>query len=372
MGHGRMRVAAAGCAIVAVLLVMSLAATAGQGGDVGSGDNGQGRPAAEPLSIEIVPVTDAARRASPQPSSDASRGGAAAADPAIETWLGDSVQLDLATDHGFAARGLGGDGDRIGRWGQDGFEITLRDDRGAVVVGVADDGTLRLPGSVILRRAPTAAPLEPRLRLRGSFVYFADAARFTECLTGRGYDVAMQGDYLALERAYSATRQEPAEPVIATLDGRLGSAPALEGEGIRPTLFVERFDQLWPRESCGTPLATAAFTETWWAVARLDGQPVTAEMFQAEPHLVFREAGGRFAGSGGCNRIAGTWRGDATALTLLPGPMTMMACQRGMDTERRLVDLLRSVHGYRIAGSHLELVDSAGSVVVRAEQRLMP
>lgn len=370
MAQGQPRVAAAGCAIAAALLVMAPAASAGQEEEVGHG--GQGGSAAEPLSVEIVPATGAARGEARPPTADARPGAAAAGDPAVETWLGDGVQLDLAPDHVFAARGLGGTGDRIGRWGQDGFAISLRDDRGTVVVGVADDGTLRLPGGGILRRTPAAAPLAPRLRLRGSFVYMADAARFTECLTGRGYDVAMQGDYRALERAYAATGRQPAEPVIATLDGRLGSAPAMEGDGARPTLFVERFDQLWPRESCGTPLATASFTETWWAVTRLGGEPVTAEMFQSEPHLVFRETGGRFAGSGGCNRIAGEWRSDGTSLTLRPGPMTMMACERGMDTERRLVDLMRRVHAYRIAGSHLELVDSAGTALVRAEQRLMP
>jgi copper homeostasis protein (lipoprotein) len=367
--RGHTRVAATGSAVVAALVAFSVGAAVGQGG-IAAGEAQVPSPL-ELLSVEIAPMRGVAQAENGAPSADPGTGEAAAGAPAIETWIGTDIQLDLATDHGFVARGLDG-GDRIGRWGQDGFEITLQDDRGTVVVGVADDGTLRLPGGAVLRRAPAAPPLEPRLHLRGSFVYFPDAARFTECLTGRGYDVAMQGDYLALERAYSATRREPAEPVIATLDGRLGLAPAIEGGGFRPTLFVERFDQMWPRETCGTPFATASFTETWWALTRLDGQPVTAEMFQTEPHLVFLEEGGRFAGSGGCNRVAGTWRADGTTLTLMPGPMTMMACERGMDTERRLVDLMRRAQGYRIAGSHLELVDAAGNTLVRAEQRLMP
>lgn len=357
-------------AIVLLLVVLASAACADERGSGGSAD--RARAAAEPSSVEIVAASDAAAAATPAAATVHGETGATAAEPATETWLGDGVQLDLATDHVFAARGLGGEGDRIGRWGQDGFTISLRDDRGSVEVAVADDGTLRLPGGVVLRRAPAAPPLEPRLRLRGSFVYFADAARFSECLTGRDYQVAMQDDYLALERAYTATRREPAEPVIATLDGRLGRAPPMEGDGTRPTLFVERFDQLWPRESCGTPLAQAAFTETRWAVTRLEGEPVTAAMFQTEPHLVFSAAGGRFYGSGGCNRIAGAWRGDAASLTLTPGPMTMMACERGMDTERQLVDLMRRIQGYRITGSHLELVDAAGTVLVRAEQRALP
>jgi len=45
------------------------------------------------------------------------------------------------------------------------------------------------------------------------FRYLADAAQFEECLTGRSYPVAMEGDYLALERAYLALpKASPAGP----------------------------------------------------------------------------------------------------------------------------------------------------------------
>lgn len=357
-----------GCVTVALLLLAPLDAAAG-----GSDQPATDGPGADPsVAVVIEPLPAATTGGAGVATAGNEEHSSGGGDPAVESWLGDGVQLDLATDRSFAARGLDAAGDRIGRWGQDGFEITLMDDRGTVPVRVADDGTLRLPGPVTLRRVPGAAPLEPRLELRGSFVYFADAARFTECVTGRGYDVAMQGDYLALERAYSATRREPAEPVIATLIGRLGRAPAMEGGGTRPTLFVERFDQLWPRETCGTPFAPAELTETYWAITRLEGEPVTEAMFQAEPHLVFRAEGSRFAGSGGCNRLAGGWQLDGSRLTLAPGPMTMMACERGMDTERRLVAIMRRITGYTVHGSHLELLDEAGAVLVRCEQRLMP
>ena len=49
-----------------------------------------------------------------------------------------------------------------------------------------------------LRRLPAFAPAPLQLALHGMFSYLADAPGFSECLTGRAYPVAMEGDYLAL------------------------------------------------------------------------------------------------------------------------------------------------------------------------------
>jgi len=46
----------------------------------------------------------------------------------------------------------------------------------------------------------------------GEFRYIADAARFTDCLSGRDYPVAMELDYVAAERAYLATVEQPGLP----------------------------------------------------------------------------------------------------------------------------------------------------------------
>ena len=49
--------------------------------------------------------------------------------------------------------------------------------------------------------------------MSGMYSYLADAANFTECLTGARYPVAMEADNLALERAYLArARTSPARP----------------------------------------------------------------------------------------------------------------------------------------------------------------
>ena len=53
-------------------------------------------------------------------------------------------------------------------------------------------------------------PTDLSLGLQGMFTYMADAARFGERLTGCSSSVAMQSDYIKLERAYLvADKPEP-------------------------------------------------------------------------------------------------------------------------------------------------------------------
>ena len=55
--------------------------------------------------------------------------------------------------------------------------------------------------------------------LHGMFRYLADAPIFEECLTGRRHPVAMEADYLALERAMSHASLSPQYWRVATLRG---------------------------------------------------------------------------------------------------------------------------------------------------------
>ena len=48
-----------------------------------------------------------------------------------------------------------------------------------------------------------------------------------------------------------------------------------------------------------------------------------------------------------------------------------MACAEGMETERRFLEALGQVDGWRIAGQQLELIDAAGEMVARFGARHM-
>lgn len=291
--------------------------------------------------------------------------------------------LDLLADGSYQLRltYLERDGafDEIGRWvvDQDGRTLALhgggeRPTRWQIL----DGGDLELldgEGKPIeselnysLVRADAFAPIEPRLAMRGMFSYMADAGRFKECLTGRDMPVAQLEDNAALERAYGEFRGEPNEQLLVTVAGRIALLPPMEGPGPIPQLVVERFEGVWPGETCGAPFATASFENTYWKVTRLRGAPVRVAEDQREPHLVFKD-GNSFAGSGGCNRIGGGFTRDDASLTLGKGFSTMMACPEGMEQEAELLTTLEEVRGYRITGEHLEFQDAEGRLLVRLQ-----
>ena len=78
----------------------------------------------------------------------------------------------------------------------------------------------------------------------------ADAALFEDCRSGRRFPVAMEADYLAAERAYLETRNEPGSAVLMTVVGRLEPRPPMEGDGLIEMMVIDRFIAVHRGESC--------------------------------------------------------------------------------------------------------------------------
>ncbi len=175
--------------------------------------------------------------------------------------------LDLWADRVFHLRrewrGKGLVRDDIGRWDYDparralvlrgGAEMPLQfeilapdriralDKEGKPIVStlpydLASDGTL--------------APTDLSLFLGGEMRYMADAARFTECLTGRSYPIAMEAEYPVLERAYREAVREPGAPLHVTFEGEIVPRPKMEGDGLEASVVVRRFVGVWPEKRC--------------------------------------------------------------------------------------------------------------------------
>ena len=169
-----------------------------------------------------------------------------------------------------------------------------------------------------LRRTQDLQPLEPRLLMRGMYKYFADAGRFTECLTRKNWPVAQEQDNAALESAYAKARRQPGEEMLVNLEGRVAMRPKMEGEGQQPTLVVERFIGIWPGETCGARFATEPLENTYWKLTRLGDAPVTVASQQREPHFILNPESRRVGGSGGCNRLTGSYELHGDQLDLRP------------------------------------------------------
>jgi heat shock protein HslJ len=101
---------------------------------------------------------------------------------------------------------------------------------------------------------------------------------------------------------------------------------------------------------------------TYWKAIELNAKPTPDQNANREAHLVF-QAGGRFSGSDGCNRIMGTYevKGDALTFGQLAG--TQMACLDTVVIEQAFRTALKDTSRWKIVGDRLELLDKSGARV---------
>lgn len=80
-------------------------------------------------------------------------------------------------------------------------------------------------------------------------------------------------------------------------------------------------------------IAAVPLRETYWRLAEIAGKSVNATEQQREAYLVFSPEGSRISGSGGCNRLAGSYEVTGASLRVGGVAVTRMACAHGMETE---------------------------------------
>lgn len=213
-------------------------------------------------------------------------------------------------------------------------------------------------------------PTDLSLLLAGEMQYLADAARFTECLTGRSYPIVMEGDFREMERAYRHAASEAGAPLYVTFEGSIVQRPRMDGDGLGPRVVVGRFINAWPHEKCERAMANASMTNTYWRIVRLGGDPVTATEGRREPHLLLRGERGRsrYVATVGCNQLMGSYAIDGDAINVKPAAATLMACPPPLATlEKKLGDVLAKARRWRIKANTLEFLDEKGGSVALFE-----
>lgn len=123
--------------------------------------------------------------------------------------------------------------------------------------------------------------------------------------------------------------------------------------------------------SSASTASTATLENTYWKLMRLGSDAITVADNQLEPHFILQPDQKRVAGSGGCNRMMGSYTLDGSKLTFSQMAGTMMACPQGMDLERAFYAALPRVATWRIDGETLELFDAEGASVAEFESRYM-
>lgn len=203
------------------------------------------------------------------------------------------------------------------------------------------------------RLEPTADPRHAgRFDAAVAFTYFADAALAVTCEAGVQLPVAMEGAYLALERAYAAAGYTGPDPMLVRVRGTLEERPAMDGGGLDTVVVVAGHDEsaTLPCPVMDLPAALAGS----WRLTRLDGTELPPE--GPSPTLTRDPVDGGISGNAGCNRFSGTTALRGSLLVTGPLAVTRMFCQGGMELEARVLQLLE-------AGGWVRLED--GTLVLR-------
>jgi len=124
--------------------------------------------------------------------------------------------------------------------------------------------------------------------------------------------------------------------------------------------------------ACGSGIALDEPIEgPAWRLVQMDGQPVAPGSDPARnPQLQFDRSTGRVSGSGGCNRVFGTYTRTGSQLRLSQMGSTKMA---GMDggrnqLESRFLQGLQAAASYRLpAPGRMVLLDAAGQTLAAFE-----
>jgi heat shock protein HslJ len=213
-------------------------------------------------------------------------------------------------------------------------------------------------------------PIEDTMRLRGMFAYIADASSLTECVTGHRFSVAQEGDYPAVERAYTAARRVPGDSILVAMEGRLTKRPIGEGGVLKDAIVVDHFDRMWPGETCARQaMSKASLTNTYWRPVEISGKPVEVMTNQREPHLMLVPGENKMRGFAGCNQMQGLYEVQANSLRFIGTATTRMFCQETMEQEDAFLHAIESTATYKVVGETLELYDMNGELLARFESR---
>ncbi len=304
------------------------------------------------VSIADAPATEIARTTVSQPS----------APPIRFSIPFDSTRIDSRRSYSVTARIL-----------VDGRLRFTSDRAHSVLTGGAGRAVailLRMVGSEP-RVAPPGGAAESGRLMGGEMVYMADAARFTDCMSGQSYPIAMEGDFVRMQRTYLDRVAAPGSALYVTFEGTVTDRPGIEeGAGDLRAVVVNSFIDAWPNQNCERSRADASLTNTYWRITRLDDQPVSAENGQRQPRLLLRDADGQrsYTGTVGCNQLLGSYTVTGDGIAFTAGATSLMACLPPLDAlERRLIDALMRTRRWQIHANTLQFKDEAGTSIALFE-----
>jgi len=130
----------------------------------------------------------------------------------------------------------------------------------------------------------------------------------------------------------------------------------------------------------GSATGSVPIEGTPWRLVSINGAPVSKEEWTNAPGITLDAASGRFHSNSSVNILNGGFTRDGSKLTLMPGPMTMMAGPEPlMKQEQAFIAALMQVTRYQVQGQTLTMLNGDSPVLVftlgewqRSKERTSP
>ena len=133
-----------------------------------------------------------------------------------------------------------------------------------------------------------------------------------------------------------------------------------------PPKAIDILVQQAPPKPPGSRPANAPLTGTHWTLTQLNGTAVPPQAGHGEAFIELNAESKRLAGSGGCNRLMGSYEQDGSSLRFRQVASTMMACPGdAMPREQAFLKALGATTTFRIRGSTLMLRGEDNTVLAR-------
>jgi len=115
----------------------------------------------------------------------------------------------------------------------------------------------------------------------------------------------------------------------------------------------------------GRVQSPATLENTYWRLTYVGGMPVLPDSRHPEANITLNSGNRSVTGSGGCNRLTGSYSVSGSRLSFGPIASTRMACASGMQNEQSFLNVFARVRSWRISGQTLELLDDRGNSLAR-------
>lgn len=199
----------------------------------------------------------------------------------------------------------------------------------------------------------------------GMYSYMADVGLFLECGQNKKHlPVAMEGDNIALQRAYLKNRYMSGKSLLVNVKGHSAMRPKMEGDGKEDVIVVDQFLSIAQQESCTGIVPPSPLENTYWQLVELDGQRLkenkTSIKMRQKKISAMRDIyfiikkDNKITGFSGCNRFSGNLTFTEKSIKIGSLMSTQMACP-AMAIERQFNNRLSQADNYKIKGESLEL-----------------